>query len=255
MGKNPAFQFYPMDWVRDLGEQDLEVVGAWIMIICKLWWSETRGKESMSLDRWAKYLRVDNDKTQELIDIISSEHLGTVTVANKKITIENRRMYADFKEKELNRLRQQKYRVSHKDNEKITPLSSSSSSSSPSESIIGKSLKVKKQTNPENKYKIQAIMDSLDKYYHVKPGGGESAKILKTAGDIGYALTSIQKSLSWGDENYLPKILRELKNRGSWPDSFHEQAKAENRKFEEFMSQKFGDKIGDMIAKIGRNVK
>ena len=146
-------------------------------------------------------------------------------------------------------------KVIKKDNQELSLLIHTKDTLTKDTKIIGKSLKVEKQTNAEYGSQIKAIMDSLYKYYHVKPGGGESAKILKTAGDIGYALTSIQKSLSWGDENYLPKILRELKNRGSWPDSFHEQAKAENRKFEEFMKQKFGDKIGDMIAKIGRNVK
>jgi len=28
MGKNPAFQFYPNDWARDLEEHTLEIEGA-----------------------------------------------------------------------------------------------------------------------------------------------------------------------------------------------------------------------------------
>ena len=263
MGKNPAFQFYPMDWVRDLGEQELEVIGAWIMIVCKLWWSKTRGKETLSLDRWAKYLRVDNGKAQELIDTIGDENIGCVTVANKKITIENRRMYAEFKEKELNRLRQKKYRETHsapRPNGKVTPLSSSSLSSSSSETISGKPEKVEKRGDAEYKYKFDKIMDTFLplSYLYKTPTGGECGQILKLAGDVGYAIVAILKSAEWGDKDnkhkYMPKIRSELSSRSLWYDDWHDKAKAENEKFNTWMSQEFGSSMQDVISKIGRKV-
>jgi len=57
MGKNPAFLFYPGDWTRDLDDQDLEVEGAWIRILCRLSWEEQRGIATKTLREWAHILR------------------------------------------------------------------------------------------------------------------------------------------------------------------------------------------------------
>jgi hypothetical protein len=128
MGKAPAFQFYPMDWARDLDEHPLEVEGAWIRICGKLFWEN--GEAEKSPEQWARILRVDLDKSNEIIDYLIKERIcDSVTGDNGKITIISRRMKKEFLAKKNSALRQAKYRKSHENNKKVTPPSSSSSSS------------------------------------------------------------------------------------------------------------------------------
>jgi len=102
MGKNPAFQFYPSDWTRDLDDQDLEVEGAWIRICCRLWWSEKRGEASKPLQEWARILRKSERKTKEIFQILLDKHIASGSVLdNQNITIISRRMVRDFEISEL----------------------------------------------------------------------------------------------------------------------------------------------------------
>jgi hypothetical protein len=98
MGKNPAFQFYPADWERDLGEHPLEVEGAWIRICCKLWWSKTKGKDSKTLGQWARILGVNLKKAREILGYLRSEEIcileGDLT-AGSMVTVASRRMIRD----------------------------------------------------------------------------------------------------------------------------------------------------------------
>ena len=129
MGKAPAFQLYVMDWSRDLEEHPLEIEGAWIRICCKLHW--TGGELTKSYEQWARILRVDLDKTNEILTYLEREGIcNTVTDGNGKVTVISRRMKREYKTKENGALRQAKYRASQKSNKTITPPSSSSSSSS-----------------------------------------------------------------------------------------------------------------------------
>jgi len=73
MGKSPAFQFYPNDWLRDMEEYPLEINGAWIVILCKLWWSETRGEVTKSLEEWSRILREKKKKTREIFEFFSEK--------------------------------------------------------------------------------------------------------------------------------------------------------------------------------------
>jgi hypothetical protein len=155
--KAPAFQFYVMDWMNDLDEHPLEIEGAWIRIICKLWRSEKRGELSKTILQWSRILRVDLEKAAEILDYIDSEKIGDIefekgggvtealhrnkkiTDCNTKITVKSRRMVRDRIAKENNSLRQKRFRDKHKSNAgsngKVTPPSSSSSSSSSSKKI------------------------------------------------------------------------------------------------------------------------
>jgi len=134
MNKAPAFQFYPSDWSRDLEEHPLEIEGAWIRICCKLWWAEERGKLSKTLIQWARILRINIEKTEEILGYIKNEKIGEVSCENPKpngnITIISRRMRKDEKDRELNRLRQQRFYDKNKPNGSLTPTSQHSSSSS-----------------------------------------------------------------------------------------------------------------------------
>jgi hypothetical protein len=94
-GKNPAFLFYPGDWERDLDEHPLEIEGAWIRICCKLWWSETRGSASKTLDQWSRVLRVTPKKTERILEYLSQHSIATLVKQNLTITITSSRMVRD----------------------------------------------------------------------------------------------------------------------------------------------------------------
>ncbi|GEM_PF-1498293 len=121
MAKPPSMQFYPSDWLRDMEEHPLDIEGAWLRIVNKLWWEEERGKGVKTLVQWSRVLRIDTDYTARILQYIRDEKigdvLGLVTERNKnipenneKITVICRRMHREWKEKENNRLRQDKYR-------------------------------------------------------------------------------------------------------------------------------------------------
>ena len=134
MGKAPAGQFYYRDWASDMEEFSLEIEGAWIRINCKLWYSPTRGELSKTLDQWARILRVEEEKTLEILRYIQSEEIGDVptdlTQPNGKITVICRRTTREENKKKGNRLRQDRFRKKHTDNTEVTPPSSTSSSTS-----------------------------------------------------------------------------------------------------------------------------
>jgi hypothetical protein len=105
MSKNPAFQFYPSDWTRDLDDQDLEVEGAWIRICCRLWWSETKGSATKPIREWARILRKTEKKTREILEILLSKSISSGSVLdNQNITIISRRMVRDY---EISKIRQE----------------------------------------------------------------------------------------------------------------------------------------------------
>lgn len=141
MGKAPAFQFYPMDWLRDLEEHPLEIEGAWIRICCKLWWGNPRGELTRTLVQWSRILRENKEKTLKVLTYLKAEKIADIndnlTQPNGNITVISRRMVRDEKERKNNKLRQRRHYYRSKDlvdgkehNEKLTPPSSSSTSSS-----------------------------------------------------------------------------------------------------------------------------
>ena len=97
MSKNPAFQFYPSDWTRDLDDHDLEIEGAWIRICCRLWWSPEKGQITKTIKEWASVLRKSKKRTIEIINIIlNSDIADGEYLEDKKIaTLINRRMVKD----------------------------------------------------------------------------------------------------------------------------------------------------------------
>jgi hypothetical protein len=94
-GKNPAFQFYPSDWSRDLEEHPLEIEGAWIRICCKLWWECPRGTSTKTLTKWARVMRVGEKKSKTIIEYLLKHNIADVLIQNEGITITSRRMVKD----------------------------------------------------------------------------------------------------------------------------------------------------------------
>jgi len=247
MGKAPAFQFYPMDWARDMEEYPLEIEGAWIRICCKLWWSESKGELTKTLEQWGRILRVDSDTARSIIDTIKVEDIGDVTERNKKITIRNRRMYRDYIDKENNRLRQQKYREKHQDNTKVTSPSSSSISSS-SSSSKNKDIPAKPDSIKKTDSVYNLKWEYVDKRFHQLTDYQATpqiiGKILAWAKDVGEAVTAIYKMGGWTTKAvFMGAVRKTLRERNLWSDDNWQMVKNENVRFEKWLENKEGAKI------------
>lgn len=130
MGKNPAFQFYPNDWSRDLEEHPLEIEGAWIRICCKLWWSETRGELTRSYDQWGRILRVSVEEATRILTYMDTYRICDICVTDHgNVTVRSRRMFRDDIERLQAAERQRRKRERDSSHAIVTDCSSSSSSS------------------------------------------------------------------------------------------------------------------------------
>jgi len=137
MGKMPAFQWYPSDWMNDVELQSASPLsrGIWINALCRMFWKKERGKITGSAEILARLFNCN--EAEFAVFLKEAQTLGFCEVShnnNGDITLINRRMLRDDKERKNNRIRQKRYYEKHKPNgepnRKITPPSSSSSSSS-----------------------------------------------------------------------------------------------------------------------------
>lgn len=137
MPKFPSFQFYPGDWMKDpkLGLCSPATRGIWIDCLCAMHESDPRGIIEGSADQLARLLRASSSDVQSAVDELLATGAATVTLRNGKITLTNRRMVKEAKEREANRLRQDRHRKKRNSNENVTLHSSSSSSSSSSNPV------------------------------------------------------------------------------------------------------------------------
>jgi len=182
MGKNPCFLFYPSDWTRDLDDQDLEVEGAWIRILCRLWWSEKRGEATKPLREWARILRKTEQKTMKIFQILIEKHLADGDVLdNQNVTIISRRMVRDF---EISQIRKTVGKLGgnpglKKINENLVNQNLSKTTSLLSSVSVSKKNNLKQKiVFVENKF--QNIPDALmEKWREVSPGIDIGAEIKK----------------------------------------------------------------------------
>jgi hypothetical protein len=151
MGKAPAFQFYPADWVQDTAYLSLEARGAWIDILCALWRSTTKGTLTLNLTSWARVIRTSNEQASSAInELIITKICDGVTFGNGDVTLSCRRMIREENERRMIRFRVDKFRKKQIINANVTPVSSSSESTS-SES-----------TSSKHKAKVQKTHLSVD---------------------------------------------------------------------------------------------
>lgn len=136
MNKRPAFQFYPGDWRRDTQVQmsTMETRGVWFEMLCCMHDASERGKLSGTHTQLVTLLGCKGDELTRSLKEIEALHIGDVTHCNDGITITNRRMYnedqAEIKVREQTKKRVAKHRAQETSNGKVTPPSSTSSSTS-----------------------------------------------------------------------------------------------------------------------------
>lgn len=153
--KAPAFQFYVGDYMQDTRMISLAARGAWMDLLCRMWTAQNRGQVTSSVVGYARLFGCTVEQAQTVIDeLLDSDVCETVTERDGKVTLINRRMFREAKEREGANLRQERYRERLRLNgdgksdgagdAEITPPSSSSSSPSSSSSKAEEASREKK---------------------------------------------------------------------------------------------------------------
>lgn len=135
MGRAPAFQFYPADWLSDpqLRLASPSTKGIWIDLLCYMWKSNERGKLNGTVDQLCRMTGSNCTEMAMFINEANFLKFADVTICNDDVTVCNRRMMREEKERESTRSRVKRFRNADEKrlgNEEVTPPSSSSSSSS-----------------------------------------------------------------------------------------------------------------------------
>jgi uncharacterized protein YdaU (DUF1376 family) len=137
-GKNPAFQFYPLDYTRDTRVLTTEARGVWMDVLCVLWWTEPKIRsKKLPIADWSRLCSVKETEFSSAIlqferhNICDLERDG-----NGDVTITSRRMIRDDEIREHQRKRKAKFDAKKKKeragNATVTDKSHCSSSSSSS---------------------------------------------------------------------------------------------------------------------------
>jgi hypothetical protein len=136
MAKAPAFQFYIKDWLSDpqLKMASHASKGIWIDLLCYMWESPKRGELTGTVQEFCRLIGSLESEFSNFLDENNRLNFASVTESNGKVTVQNRRMIRDEKERNNNALRQAKFKSNAKSNaegnEKVTGTSSTSSPSS-----------------------------------------------------------------------------------------------------------------------------
>lgn len=286
MAKSPAFQFYVRDWLSDpqLGMASHQTKGIWIDLLCYMWESPERGIVSGSVQELCRMIGVTEVEFNQFVDEAKRLDFASVTLSNEKVTVKNRRMVREEKERKNNALRQQRFKSNAKGNGKVTTLSSSSSSSSFKTPPISPP-DDEKNPNPEIKDFIDYAFSEFQKIYNEpmlidgKKDGQIVKKLLDTYGlerlkglwnvfmqsddpficqagrSIGVFKTQVNKLISAGNGGAKPKDPRPkyIQNSdGTWSgkDSEGREIRLSEEEIEKLKESKTGGIITDLAASM-----
>lgn len=219
MAKAPSFQWYPNDYLRDTRILSLSSRGAWADMLNYMWYSEERGVLSGTVEQFSRMLSCSKNEIEGVLEELNVTKVADVTNRNGIVTVINRRMLREEKERNSTRLRVQKYRnaqCNESSNVSVTVPSSTSSSSS-----------IKKENT---KRKISSsCSDDFEvfwKEYPKKVGKDAARRAWKTRNGtrppIADLVTAIRKqtqSIQWNKDGgqYIPNPATWI-NQGRWSD-------------------------------------
>lgn len=170
MEKQPAFQFYPADWLQDTRSLSLSAKGAWIDLLCAMWRAQNRGKLTLPMIGYARLIGATAEQAKAVIDELTDMQVcNIVTERNGNITLINRRMVRENSQRISNALRLQRWRNKQR-NDDVTPASSSSSSSS----NLNQRDTTKLASKLEGKEKKENYVDLLNRPSESSPNGFDS---------------------------------------------------------------------------------
>lgn len=135
MNKRPSLQFYPGDWWRanDVKGCSMSTQGVWFNFLMAMWDSPEQGKIRDTKQGLARITGSTLEEIELFLKENKEHNFCKVTMCNIKVTVTNRRMYKEFLARTDTKTRVQRHRerVRRESNGNVTPLSSSSTSSSP----------------------------------------------------------------------------------------------------------------------------
>ena len=152
MAKAPAFQFYVKDWLSDplLKMVTHQTKGIWIDLLCFLWESPDRGELNGTKEQFQKMLGCNAPEFDQFINEASVTHFANVTNCNGLVTVRNRRMFREEKERKNTRLRVSRFRSNAQSN---APCNGDVTVPSSSSSPLKENIKEKKRvTLPDSEW-------------------------------------------------------------------------------------------------------
>jgi len=208
-GKAPAEQFYYKDFLADMAEHDPDIIGAWMLVLIKIWHLNNSGSVTKTLSQFAKIMHTDEIGAKRFIDYLGAEKIADVTEDNGRITIVNRRAKRDCKLREANRLRQETFRRNAKSNadvadEKVNP--SSSTSFSNSNSSLDISTKRRSTLDLEQQKKAIQLTEKLERVFEYQNTRERTTfrnivRHLLDCGMIESGMVWLKEVLRWGSDN------------------------------------------------------
>lgn len=217
MGKNPAFQFYPNDWANDpqLKMAPPATRGIWIDFICAMWWAPQRGILSGTLEDLCRLGNCSLGEMDAFLCDAQRLNFADVTKCNNQVTVANRRMVREQKERESTRYRVQRHRNKTSNASVTVPSPSTPSPSTPSPTPNRKRKIL--LANPDgfaafwSRYPKKLGKANAEKAWnHLNPQNGLVETILAS---IAAHLTTDQ----WSDPQYIPYPATFLNGR-RWED-------------------------------------
>jgi len=110
VGKAPAFQWYPNDWLRDTQAATATVRGIWIDLLCAMWWSATRGTLTGTEAELCRFGRCTPEEWGQFLEQNTRLKFADVTISDGLVTVSNRRMVREESDRESTRCRVQRFR-------------------------------------------------------------------------------------------------------------------------------------------------
>jgi hypothetical protein len=162
MGKAPADQFYFSDHLRDTRSLSLIAKGAWMDCLCDMWFSATRGRISKPIMGYARLFGCTAEQAKSALDEISELGVGNcVMESNGNVTISNRRMVREQKEREYNNYRVKKYRNKNKMEPDPPCNADVTECNGPSSSSSSNFINTKKSSAREWTYPVKDLIDAF----------------------------------------------------------------------------------------------
>ena len=183
-GKNPAFQFYPSDWSNDTWMLSLEEKGAWADILCAMWWNGDKGKITGDYEEFGRLLRVTKTHAEQIIKkLIYHKICDYHTDANQNLTLINRRMVREEKERKSNADKVKRHYYKNKEKKLTESLPETNKPSSSSTSTSSSNKEKKSTARPSEATPFNFAKDIESTFKDVKSFIGKAKKLNYT--DIG----------------------------------------------------------------------
>jgi len=195
MAKAPAIQFYVKDWLSDpeLKMASHSTKGVWIDMLCFMWESSERGLLRGTKEQLIRMLGATERDFDLFIEEAKTLQFADVTICNENVTVINRRIHQEYKDKQNTRLRVQRHRAKQKSNTDVTL-----SSPSPSPSPTTKNKDIRKFNNKD----FEKFYSEYPVHVGGKPALEKWKKKLKdgTLPDIEILLMAIKKQKAWREK-------------------------------------------------------